>query len=915
MGLQAFRANARALRRAGTSVSNLAHQTRLGDQCSATRHPSVPKLPADLSLYDGITAHAKEYYLFEDELSLLKEHGSEIAAAMGFPRRRRRDFPPPKEWKPARWGDADVGRWNNGVNGEEGLAAGVERGWDVVELGAGALRKTAHLLTALADTLPPTDAAPITYHALDLSFPELDRVLGQMEEGYGAALEGRVACVGLHGDYNAGIKVVRSGTLADLTRSSEEATPSTPSDDAASAPGSPLSANLVTPAMEATDLPSIAGHDDLSIADEVDLKDTRAPAVETPAPTSDRPLHFMFLGSSLGNFAREEAAPFLKSLPLRQGDTLLLGLDGRPPNDPEGKKKVEIAYNDPSGYTKAFEEHGWDVARKELGLEPDDGIEFVGRYNEALGRHEAYYRSKRKQTIPLSNESVELEEGELLHIEWSFKYSLAEALTMFEEADLRVVDSWKAPNSEYRLWLLERPAVRFAASPDESRVARSLPTLREWDELWALWDHITLGMIPKEMLHQKPIDLRHICLFYLGHIPTFLDIYMTRMTRVTDGKPTHPEYFKDIFERGIDPDVDDPTQVHAHSEVPQREEDWPSLDQITRFRDAVRQRLRKIYADTHDGRQLSRFEARSLFMAYEHEAMHAETLLYMLLQSPLTRAPTKTPEWETLAAHWAVEAEAAAAHGWAGILDVPATRVVLGHNDSEGDDAGHAEHEFGWDIEHPATAVEVAPFRASALPVTNGEYLEWVRAIGAMPALDERSAPASWVRVDGEWAVKTLFGAVPMHIAASWPLMASRDELAAYAASRGGRLPTEAELRALWAHPHGPRPAGLTANIGFRAWHPTPPRPAVRDTAGGVLHGHNGGVWEWTDTPLAGLPGYEASKLYPGYSADFFDGKHYVVLGGSFATVPQIARRASFRNWYQGNYRYAWVGGRVVYDA
>lgn len=38
-------------------------------------------------------------------------------------------------------------------------------------------------------------------------------------------------------------------------------------------------------------------------------------------------------------------------------------------------------------------------------------------------------------------------------------------------------------------------------------------------------------------------------------------------------------------------------------------------------------------------------------------------------------------------------------------------------------------------------------------------------------------------------------------------------------------------------------------------------------------------------------------------------------LGGSFATVPQIAGRESFRNWYQDNYRYAWVGARVVYNA
>lgn len=37
----------------------------------------------------------------------------------------------------------------------------------------------------------------------------------------------------------------------------------------------------------------------------------------------------------------------------------------------------------------------------------------------------------------------------------------------------------------------------------------------------------TLDMIPRDLLHSKPIDLRHICLFYLGHIPGFLDIHMS----------------------------------------------------------------------------------------------------------------------------------------------------------------------------------------------------------------------------------------------------------------------------------------------------------------------------------------------------------------------------------------------------
>lgn len=101
------------------------------------------------SLYDRITEQAPEYYLFQDELNLFKTHGAEIALAMGFPERKEEQQVPPKDetsatqgprdikWKAGRWGDEKVGKWNGGVNAEEGLGDGVERGWDVVELGAG----------------------------------------------------------------------------------------------------------------------------------------------------------------------------------------------------------------------------------------------------------------------------------------------------------------------------------------------------------------------------------------------------------------------------------------------------------------------------------------------------------------------------------------------------------------------------------------------------------------------------------------------------------------------------------------------------------------------------------------------------------------------------------------------------------
>jgi len=68
-----------------------------------------------------------------------------------------------------------------------------------------------------------------------------------------------------------------------------------------------------------------------------------------------------------------------------------------------------------------------------------------------------------------------------------------------------------------------------------------VPAREEWDNSWALWDFITLRMVPESMLHEKPIHLRHICLFYIGHIPAFLDI---QLSRTLNEPHTEPEEYK-----------------------------------------------------------------------------------------------------------------------------------------------------------------------------------------------------------------------------------------------------------------------------------------------------------------------------------------------------------------------------------
>jgi formylglycine-generating enzyme required for sulfatase activity len=81
-------------------------------------------------------------------------------------------------------------------------------------------------------------------------------------------------------------------------------------------------------------------------------------------------------------------------------------------------------------------------------------------------------------------------------------------------------------------------------------------------------------------------------------------------------------------------------------------------------------------------------------------------------------------------------------------------------------------------------------------------------------------------------------------------------------------------------------------------------------SAFGVI-GLRGNGWEWTSSVFEPLQGFRASPYYPGYSADFFDGRHYVLKGASARTAACIAR-LSFRNWFQPHYPYAYAGFRCV---
>lgn len=226
-----------------------------------------------------------------------------------------------------------------------------------------ALRKTSHLLRGLSRTVPDVSSQKITYYALDLERRELERTLGEIaNSSAGQELVGKVDTKGMWGTYHDGLKFIEDGGISvpDVTTSLTS-----------------LDRRMVDLDLDTPPLSPVSSENGSSHSGSSDL---RTSSSSTPNGVNPQ-LHFMFLGSSLGNFSRVDAPAFLRSLPLRpgSGDTLLIGLD----QDNE-KALIEEAYNDPNGYTRRFIFNALTSAGRALGNEnmfDENKWEYVNTYN------------------------------------------------------------------------------------------------------------------------------------------------------------------------------------------------------------------------------------------------------------------------------------------------------------------------------------------------------------------------------------------------------------------------------------------------------------------------------------------------------------------------------------------------------
>jgi ergothioneine biosynthesis protein EgtB len=411
-------------------------------------------------------------------------------------------------------------------------------------------------------------------------------------------------------------------------------------------------------------------------------------------------------------------------------------------------------------------------------------------------------------------------------------------------------------------------------------------------------------LLEPDAYYSRPIALRNPIVFYEGHLPAFS---VNTLIKRALGQPGIDAHLERLFARGIDPD-----HVSASSD----REQWPSRGEVRAYVDEADRRvveaLRSAPIEQPGHPLLDRAEA--VHTILEHEEMHQETLLYMWHRLPYAqkRGPVHVPV-----------SEGASPPPRAETIDVPAGRATVGAN--------RADVVFGWDNEFEAVEIDVPAFVIDRYNVTNASFLEFVDAGGYenpewwMPDAFEWlrregiEHPQFWSWHDGQWWWHGMFQ--EFALPASWPVYVSQGEAAAFARWKGRRLPTEAEFcRAAYGTPTGRervypwgdgQPDARHGHFDFAGWDPQPvgQHPAGRSAWG--VDDLVGNGWEWTSTVFAPLPGFRPMASYPEYSADFFDGQHYVMRGASPATARTLLR-PSFRNWFRPHYPYVYATFRCV---
>jgi iron(II)-dependent oxidoreductase len=411
---------------------------------------------------------------------------------------------------------------------------------------------------------------------------------------------------------------------------------------------------------------------------------------------------------------------------------------------------------------------------------------------------------------------------------------------------------------------------------------------------------LLVDQLTEDDLHRQHDPLMSPILWDLGHIAHFEELWLIRNLE-------GPVEFGEM--PGIYNPFEHPRRVRGELQLPSLDDCRALMEEI---RQRVLQRLSLVELDSdnpllRDGYVYS--------MVLQHEYQHNETILQtlQLKQGMPYHAPRV----------YAPPAGRPRVAG-GGMVRFPGGRVRLGTDDRR----------VAYDNERPAHEADIAPFSIDVFPVTNGEFLEFIRDGGysrlnlwsdagqSWLASADVNAPKYWMRDGDDWCVRVMdkVSSVPL----DHPVChVCYHEAEAFARFAGKRLPTEQEweVGAGWdaaagiirRFPWGDAEASPEcANIDQLSFSTAPVGAYESNWSPLGCYGMLGDVWEWTSSDFTPYPGYETFP-YPEYSEVFFGDEYKVLRGASWATRPGVTRN-SFRNWDYPIRRQIFSGFRCARD-
>ena len=172
---------------------------------------------------------------------------------------------------------------------------------------------------------------------------------------------------------------------------------------------------------------------------------------DVPGDDRERTVGF-YPGSTIGNFAPSAAERFLSGLRplLGPGGMIIVGVDLV-----KSVEVIENAYNDAAGVTATFNRNLLERINRELnGSFRPERFEHYAFFNSEESRVEMHLVSRAPQSVEIGGMAFEFAQGETIHTENSYKYSLEAFSALARRAGYRPLEAWTDENRLFSVHLL-----------------------------------------------------------------------------------------------------------------------------------------------------------------------------------------------------------------------------------------------------------------------------------------------------------------------------------------------------------------------------------------------------------------------------------------------------------------------------